>query len=104
MKNNKSCSNCIKASTIPVNDDLLCRDKGAVSPDYVCTRHRFAPASKTISEVKHKCVNCENFILNITSTAQTTMGLCQLFSVRPYDGMQKNACSKFILRSELEIS
>jgi len=103
MKQKKSCGNCIKATSIPVNNDLLCREKGAVSPDYVCKRHRFAPAPKVATYVKNKCINCENFILNTAST-NTTTGLCQLFSVRQFDGAEKNACSKFAPRSESEVS
>ena len=101
MKQKKSCSNCIKASLIPVNNDLFCREKGAVSPDYVCRKHRFAPLPKVAAHVKNKCINCENFIL---SSQNSTTGLCQLFSVRQFDGTEKNACSKFSPRSVSEVS
>jgi hypothetical protein len=74
----KSCSNCINGVAIPVNDDILCRYKGAV-----------------------KCIHCENFIITSKDpVSSTTIGLCQLFSVRSYVGEEKNACSKFIKSSE----
>lgn len=103
MKQKKSCSNCIHSSSIRVNSDLLCRDKGAVSPDYVCRKHHFAPSSSIFEpQVRNKCIQCENFVT--TSQSNPTIGLCRLFSVRTFDGTQKNACSKFSRRSEQEVS
>jgi hypothetical protein len=101
----RTCSNCIRGTTITVTGDVLCRDKGAVSPNYFCLKHKYAPLSKLEKEKIYKCINCENFILKITGSKEShSIGLCQLFSVRQYDGKQRNACSKFIKRSELEVS
>lgn len=101
----KTCSNCIRGKTITVTGDVLCRDKGAVDANYCCTKHKYAPLSKHEKENVFKCVNCENFILKITGSKEPhSVGLCQLFSVRPYDGSQRKACSKFAKRSELEVS
>jgi hypothetical protein len=98
----KSCSNCINGVAIPVNDDILCRYKGAVSRDYICSKHRSAPPSKaSCMEYSFKCIHCENFIITSKDpVSSTTIGLCQLFSVRSYVGEEKNACSKFIKSSE----
>lgn len=104
MSQKKSCSNCIKGTAISVNNDILCREQGAVSPDFVCSKHRFAPSTKSPKERNFKCINCENFIISINSQPDSSMGLCQLFSVRQFDGTQKNACSKFIKRSEQVVS
>jgi hypothetical protein len=105
MKPNKSCSNCIKGSPVPVNNDIFCREKGIVSPDYSCMRHRFAPEPRPFKEMNYKCIDCENFILNIKPSGNAyTIGLCQLFSVRQYDGEHKNACSKFEKRRHQNVS
>jgi len=105
MKVKKSCSNCIKGTSIPVNNDFFCREKGIVSPDYVCSRHRFMPEPKSFKEMNYKCIDCQYFMLN-TAAADgfSSIGLCQLFSVRQYDGEQKNACSKFAKKIELGVS
>lgn len=103
FKQKKSCINCIKGTSIAVNEDILCREKGAVSPDYVCSKHRFAPVNKSSKDLSYKCINCENFIIN-EEAQSPNIGLCQLFSVRQFDGTNKNACSKFAKKSQLEVS
>lgn len=104
LKQKRSCSNCLKGTSMTVNNDILCREEGAVSADYVCSRHKFAPAQKPGKEMEYKCINCENFILSVsTSKEASSMGLCQLFSVRPFDGRQKKTCSKFVKRREREV-
>lgn len=101
----RSCSNCIKGSIIAVNNDILCREKGAVSPDYVCPGHRWIPERKSIKDQNYKCIDCENFILNAKSADDTfPIGVCQLFSVRQFNGTQKNACSKFVKKAESNVS
>ncbi|MCX8131324.1 MAG: hypothetical protein N3I35_14685 [Clostridia bacterium] len=105
MKEKRSCNNCLKGTPMTVNSDILCRDKGVVSPDYVCSKHRYSPVPKTYKDLNFKCVHCENFILNINNSKDTPgLGLCQLFSVRPFNGENKNACSKFIRKTQSEVS
>ena len=105
MKPKKSCINCINGTSMNINNDILCRSKGAVSPDYVCMKHRFMPESKTSKANSTKCIDCENFIVEIlNSNNSSTIGLCQLFSVRQFDGAQKNACSKYLHKADLEVS
>ena len=100
MKQKRTCSNCIKGTAIAINSDILCREKGAVSPDYICTKHRNIPDSKSYKEMNYRCIDCEYFILNaLSSDDPSTIGLCQLFSVRQYNGKQKNICSKFTKKS-----
>ena len=103
FKQKKSCSNCIKGTCITVNNDILCREKGAVSPDYVCSKHRSAPVNKSGKDLGNKCIHCEHFIVN-EEDQNTTIGLCQMFSVRQFDGTSKKACSKFTKKSQLEVS
>jgi hypothetical protein len=105
MKQKKSCSNCIKGTPLPINNDVFCREKGIVSPDYSCFKHRFMPEPKSFKEMNYKCIDCQNFIVNIRlSDISRSIGLCQLFSVRQFDGQHKNACSKFVKKSALEVS
>ena len=100
----KKCSNCIKGTAIIVNDDILCRYKGVVSPDYVCFQHRNVPAPKNFKDLNYKCYDCEFFSLAITNSINTEpIGLCKLFSVRQYNGKEKNACSKFSKKSQLDV-
>ena len=101
MIQKKCCANCIRGIPVPVNNDILCREKGIVSRDYVCAKHRSTPGPKSFREMNYKCIHCENFIVNTKSSNSTAaVGLCRLFSVRQYVGEEKNACSKFIKRSE----
>lgn len=104
MNEKRSCSNCLKGINISVNDDILCREKGAVSADYVCSKHRYAPKQKYIKESVNKCINCDNFILDDNPEAEYGTGLCRLFCVRKFNGSNKKACSKFTRRKSLEVS
>lgn len=90
---------------ISVNNDILCRINGVVSPDYVCSKHRFMPVSKVTKAINYKCSDCEFFIpASVDTEADECIGCCQLFTVRQYNGSEKNACSKFSKRSQLEVS
>ena len=104
MKPKRSCSNCIKGTSISINNDILCREKGVVSQDYVCLRHRFMPEPRNIKG-ENKCIDCEYFIVEVYNpSGVSSFGLCQLLTYRQYDGSKKNACSKFIKKSGQEVS
>ncbi|MDP4181473.1 MAG: hypothetical protein Q8942_10310 [Bacillota bacterium] len=101
----RTCSNCIRGTKISVNNDVLCRHDGAVASDYCCAKHKYAPVNQFDAANSLKCINCENFILNIANPKDApSIGLCQLFTVRQFDGSSKNACSKFVKRKNLEVS
>ncbi|MGI6778821.1 MAG: hypothetical protein ACOX7R_12695 [Acetivibrionales bacterium] len=101
MKQKKSCSNCIKGYPVSVNNDIFCREKGIVSSDFVCGKHRFQSESKSFKVLNFKCIHCENFIINPeASFPSETTGLCRLFSVRQFNGKERNACSKFVKKSD----
>lgn len=105
MNQKKSCANCIKGTKIMVNNDILCREKGAVSRDFHCSKHRFMPNLQAIKEVEKVCINCCNFLVDSNMHGEeSSIGLCQLFSVRKFDGKQKKACSKFNTSLVLEVS
>lgn len=105
LKRKRSCSNCVKGIKIAVNSDILCREHGVVSPDYVCANHRYMPAKKTFKDLNYKCIDCENFIVSCShSKNKATIGICQLFSVRKFDGSKRSACSRFIKKQNLEVS
>ncbi|MDF2523760.1 MAG: hypothetical protein K0R31_1401 [Clostridiales bacterium] len=104
-KQKNTCSNCIKGTAISINNDILCRENGAVSPNFVCSKHHMAPVViKASRDNGYKCIDCENFIIAENSENEAPIGLCRLFSVRQFDGNHKNACSKFEKRSVLEVS
>lgn len=87
----RSCANCVKGTAISLTTDILCREKGVVSPDFNCSGHRFAPITKETSNTP-KCIDCQFFIIK---NKDSSLGVCKLFSVRQTDGSIKNACSKF---------
>jgi len=89
---------------IKVNNDILCREKGVVSPDYICSRYKSFPEPKILIVEENKCFYCENFITDASLGNNTSIGLCRLFSVRNFDGKKKKACSKFIKKQTIEIS
>lgn len=104
-KKTRSCSNCLKGTVITINNDILCIEKGVVSQDYVCARHRFLPEFTSLKRKINTCLDCENFIAFDTSKIdEKAYGICQLFTVRKYDGKKKSACSKFMKRSKREVS
>jgi hypothetical protein len=105
VKHNKSCSNCIKGKILPINDDIFCPEKGIVSHDYVCSKHKLNLTHKTSRETGSKCIDCENFILDTQgSDDPSSIGLCRLFSVRKFDGTRKNACSKLVKKTQIKVS
>lgn len=105
MKKKRSCNNCLKGTAISLNCDILCIEKGVVSADYVCSKHRFMPALKSIKRKINTCVDCENFIIfDTTNIEDRAVGICQLFTVRKYDGKTKRVCSKFVKRVKKEVS
>jgi len=93
-KANRSCANCVKGTAVSLNTDILCRDKGVVSPDFNCSGHKYIPVTKSSSNTT-KCIECQYFI---TKGKESTLGTCKLFSVRQTDGSVKNACSKFAMK------
>ncbi len=104
-KRTRTCSNCLKGTAITINNDILCIEKGVVSSDYVCAKHRFLPEFKSIKRRINTCLDCENFIVfDTTHIEERAFGICQLFTVRKYDGRMKSGCSKFVKRSKLEVS
>ncbi len=104
LESKRTCSNCIKGTKIAVNSDILCRENGVVSPDYICSNHRFAPKEKTFKELNYKCIDCENFIEINNLKSHSSIGICQLFSVRRFDGFKRSACSKLIKKQKSEVS
>lgn len=91
-KAKRCCENCVKGIAISLNTDILCREKGVVSPDFCCSGHRYAPVTKKETSNNLKCISCQYFMCK---DKESTIGVCKLFSVRQTDGSVKNACSKF---------
>ena len=96
MKENKHCFNCLKGKVITINGDILCHGKGPVSPNYLCSKHVLSDQYVS-RKVEFKCINCENFLIDYENGDEScTIGLCQMFSVRTFDGAKKKACSKYV--------
>jgi hypothetical protein len=104
MKRKKTCSNCAHGKPIYINKDILCKIHGPVAPDYVCSKHVFKRETKSFNETPYKCIDCEYFVPKKIDGKVSTIGLCSLFSVREYDGTKRRSCSKFIKKSEINMS
>lgn len=90
--------------SININDDILCKYKGVVSRDYSCSKFKKMPVVYSTIKI-NKCIECNFFNLkSLDSNSADSMGLCQLFSVRYFDGNYKKACSKFSKKVKLEVS
>jgi len=121
MKKPGNCGNCARGMKIPINRDILCKLHGIVSRDFRCARYIRRVETWSSYESKPKCIECEFFISSAGKTASgpdaesvhqssqvieldSTIGYCQLFTVRQFDGERKNACSKFCRKPERHIS
>jgi hypothetical protein len=105
MKYIKSCKNCSKGRAITLTGDVLCKYKGVVSADFVCMRHKYIPELKSYKELDYKCIDCANFCIKLDYHDNSpSIGLCKLFSVRQYDGTNKKACSKFLMKPGSRLS
>ncbi len=103
MKQTNSCSTCARGIKLNINKDILCKIHGIVSLDFVCSRYLKLAWSSV--ENKPKCIECEFFIPDLENPdTGPAIGLCQLFTVRSFDGEVKNACSKFCMKVEKNIS
>jgi len=99
FKQVKKCSNCIKGTAISVNGDILCREKGAVAPDFVCLGHKFNPNLCKENPTRNLCIDCKYFdVSNYVLSDTPSMGICKRYLVRPFDGKTKKSCSKFVKR------
>jgi hypothetical protein len=103
MKPARTCANCIKSRPISFTNDVLCKNKGVISANFVCIRHKFIPNFRSFKEMDYKCIDCTNFIISKKNLHHNqSIGLCRLFSVRNFDGNKKKACSKFIMNHEFK--
>ena len=115
MKQSGNCSNCARGIRVKINSDILCRLHGAVSKDYRCSRYvrkvaawsSDAPPAQSAEETEQllKCIECEYFVPSRTGKeSNPALGYCELFTVRQYNGMTKNACSRFRKKERKNIS
>ncbi len=105
MKCIKSCSTCANGLTNNFNRDILCRIKGVVSHDFACSKYKAIPISRSLLAQKNKCIECEFYIVDAANSPEpASIGFCQLFTVRKFNGEMKNACSKFTRKSEPIVS
>ncbi len=105
MKRVKSCATCMIGAANNFNDDILCRIKGIVSRDFACSKYKPVPMAKRVNSHRSKCIECEFYIVDAADSVDpVSIGYCQLFTVRKFNGQSKNACSKFMRKSELIVS
>lgn len=121
MKKPGSCSNCVRGMKVHINRDILCKIHGIVSRDFRCSKYIRKVETWSSYECKPKCIECEFFISSEDEPVQSpenelisqplydserdpSMGYCQLFTVRQFNGELKTACSKFCRKSERNIS
>jgi hypothetical protein len=70
-----------------------------VSRDFCCRKYRLDPDMTKAELYTYRCIDCR-FLVKEASEPDSTIGYCQLFTVRSFDGAKKNVCSKFNLKSE----
>ncbi len=113
MKQTGNCSSCARGESMRVNTDILCSIRGVVSRDFRCSRYKRRPSvwsanppSPTAEDnQKVKCIDCEFFLVPDSNREHNpSIGYCQLFTVRHYNGSSKNACSKFSKKADRNIS
>lgn len=95
----RSCKNCVKGKPMRLTNDILCREKGIVSPDYCCSSHRFFFMDDFKKLDFYRCSDCEFFIFHPHESIRS-YGVCDMFSVRKCDGNARRACSRFVRRRE----
>lgn len=105
MKHVRSCNTCINGLTNSLNRDILCRINGIVSQDFSCSKYRAIPKFRSLLARRNKCVDCEFYIIDAANSVDpVSIGFCQLFTVRTFNGETKNACSKFVCKDETKVS
>ena len=112
MKQAGSCINCDRGIKVNVNRDILCKIHGIVSRDFRCARYVRKVEKRSAPEHKSKCIECQFFIAASHESGENqeeafyepSIGHCQLFTVRQFNGKQKSACSKFCQKTERNIS
>lgn len=96
MKHQKNCNTCIRGTFNNLTGDVLCRDKGAVSPEFSCSNYRPVPMLIIFKHFGYNCLECDNFFrVENESNDYTSEGICCLFPMRQYNGSLRKACSKF---------
>ena len=105
MKHVKSCSTCANGLTNNLNKDILCKIKGVVSYDFGCSKYKAFSKTRSLLAQRNKCMDCEFYIIDAANSVEPlAIGFCQLFTVRKFNGEMKNACSKFVRKSESIVS
>ncbi|NLX78240.1 MAG: hypothetical protein GXZ01_12905 [Clostridiaceae bacterium] len=92
--NIKCCKNCIKGIHVGIRNEILCREKGIVSPDFCCSRFMGFEPETLQKHLGYRCSDCIHFTF-MPDLRNSNYGVCSMFSVRKVDGSEKKACSKF---------
>lgn len=92
--NIKCCKNCIKGIPVGIRNEILCREKGIVSPNFCCSGFLAFEMDTLQKHLGYRCCDCIHFTFTPDSK-NSNYGVCSMFSVRKIDGSEKKACSKF---------
>jgi len=95
----KCCKNCIMGIPVGIRNEILCREKGIVSPDFCCSRFRAFELDILQKYLGYRCCDCIHFTFTPNSE-NSNFGVCSMFTVRQFDGSEKKACSKFRKRGK----
>jgi hypothetical protein len=99
-KMQKNCGNCLNGINNNFNTDIICRYKGVVTRDFCCFKHRLNPyCIGAFNKTAFHCIDC-SFLIVEPENESASVGYCQLFTVRKFDGSKKKTCSKFELKSK----
>ncbi len=94
----KICKNCIRGIPISIRNEILCREKGVVSPSYCCNRFMAFDMESLQRQMDYRCSDCLYFAF-MPDFHNSNYGVCSMFSVRKCDGSMKRACSKFMKKA-----
>lgn len=97
--NYKCCKNCIKGIPVKISNEILCREKGLVSCDFVCSGFMSFELDMLQRQLNYHCSDCAFFTFT-TDACNDNFGVCSMFSVRECDGSLKKACSKFTRKKQ----
>jgi hypothetical protein len=102
MKPTKCCNSCNRGIPLHLTKDILCKYRGVVTPDYVCSKYKDFSEADTDKQISFKCIHCEYFLVRLDSPSED-VGKCKLFSAREFDGTTRNVCSKFSKKMLIEV-
>ena len=97
--NERCCKNCIRGIPVGIRNEILCREKGIVLPNFCCSSYMSFEIESLQRHLGYRCSDCVYFSFS-SNTNIEYFGVCSLFSVRYCDGSTRKTCSKFQKRDK----